>query len=382
MAKRNLSDWTFSELLRRLAQLLGLVLIAACSEQAVERPEASLRASVHQFSFLAEAPVPALSTIAAVVEERDPDQGDGAMGERVDEARDRLHHSPYVCEQFEMRVRDDGRARHKRLRRSWTEADRQRFRKLVEMVAKEMGADPKLVALWALRESTYNPYAIHVLDPDLEASSQSWRRHRWDPERAEELHAIMAEVGARDPGYWKAKAELSRISRFKDNPYYEDRVSFDVVLPKGERERGETSYWGYGYGPFGFNPTYFLATWDAKAPPWVFCNDDGIAAIVTAVWAARQHQRECASLGFGDGNEVVNRRFSSGHCELRPGRAHLFRKRARARNINPSATAKLGDRWPMDSSDRRAIVDHMRTRAEAEGLLSRHARADAAQLRH
>src|SRR5690606_6240642 len=328
-------------LLRRLAQLLVLLLLAACSDQAVERP----RPELGDFLRFEAPPVPPLATIVGGARAQDDASGaELASGQTTEEI-------PYACERFELRVRDDGRVWHKRLRRSWTDEDRQRFRKLVVMVADELGADPRLLTLWALRESTYNPYAIHVLDPDVEASTASWRRHRWNPERAAELEALMTELGARDPGYWTAKAGLARISRFRDNSHYETPIESELVTTDGTRTPDQRSAWGYGYGPFGFNPTYFVPTWDATAPPWVFCNDDGLAAIVTAIWAAREHQRECAGLGFGDSYEVVNRRFSSGHCAPRPGRAQKFHARAQARGIDPEARAKLGDRWPADHSD-------------------------------
>ena len=115
-----------------------------------------------------------------------------------------------------------------------------------------------------------------------------------------------------------------------------------------------------------------MPLWDVTAPPWVFCNDDGIAAIVTAVWAARRAQRECRQEGYGESYEAVNRRFSSGSCRPRPERATFFRERARAWGINPASKAKLGKRWP-DTSDRAALVAHMRERASQEGLLSRYA---------
>jgi hypothetical protein len=347
-----------------------LLSIAACSDQAVERPRAGsgdfLRFEAPPESWLAAISTDAPVTVAGRAgTDDDFAEGDGYNIEGWPE-----HTERYVCERFELRLRRDGRTWHKRLRRSWTEDDRRRFRKLVEFVAKEFGADPRLLSLWALRESTYNPYAIHVLDPDVEGSTTAWRRHRWNPERAAELEAQMAELGARDSGYWTAKAELARISRFRTNPHYDALIDYDLVTLDGARVPEQRSAWGYGYGPFGFNPTYFLPIWDADAPPWIFCNDDGLAAIVTAIWAARQHQRECESLGFEGSNEVVNRRFSSGHCQERPGRAHKFRERARARGIDPDARAKLGDRWPEASSDRAELLAHLRARAAEQGLLS------------
>ena len=347
--------------------------MAACSDQAVELPRAEL-VEFLRFDVL---PVTRLATYARSAV-GDPTVLASGLREHepTDQAPERAPASdtiPYVCERFELRVGEHGRVWHKRLRRSWDASDRERFRALVEMVAEELGADPKLLTLWALRESTYNPYAIHVLNPDVDASTVTWRRHRWDPERAAELDAVMAELGARDPGYWTAKAELARISRFRTNRHYDTKIDYEMVAPNGERSPGQRSAWSYGYGPFGFNPTYFLPIWDASAPPWVFCNDDGLAAIVTAVWAAREHQSECAQLGFGASNEVVNRRFSSGHCELRPGRADKFRTRARARNINPDARAKLGDRWPAATSDRAELLAHLREIADERGLVSAYA---------
>lgn len=354
-----------------MAEFVVLLWLSACAEQAVEQPASRLG----EFLHLEDPPTVSLEAIAdvAALVEGPPRDTPKAAELDDDQVGPGEPDFPYACERFEVRLREDGRAWHRRLRRRWTEADRKRFRELVELVAEEMGADPRLLTLWALRESTYNPYAIHVLNPDLEASAASWRRHRWDPERAAELEARMDELGAQDPGYWTAKAELARISRFRDNRWYEARAEVEVVLPDGERRTQTTSYWGYGYGPFGFNPTHFLPTWEAADPPWVFCNHDGIAAIVTAVWAARSHQRECESLGFGGSYEVVNRRFSSGHCQPRPSRAAGFRKRARRRGLDVRARAKLGGRWPAETSDRRQILEHMRIKAEAAGLLSNYA---------
>lgn len=277
---------------------------------------------------------------------------------------------PYQCEEFEVHVREDGTVRYKRKRRPWTKVDRQRFKKLVGMVAEEMGAEPRLFTSWALRESTFRPTAIHVLNNDVEASASSWKRHRYDPILEQELTDLMKEAGAQDKRYWKAKAKLSRITRFKGNKYADAEVGVETIYPNGERETHTHSRWSYGYGPFGFNPSYFLQIWDEKAPPWVFCSEDGVIAIVTAVWAARNNAAECRAQGYGDSYETVNRRFSSGHCEPRPSRAHFFRKRARSAGLDPTRRAKLGTKWPQDTTDRGEILDHMRSRAREQGLLS------------
>jgi hypothetical protein len=277
--------------------------------------------------------------------------------------------APYRCEEFEVHVDVDGAKRMKRVRREWTAADRRRFRDLVRLVAREMGANPRLFATWALRESTLDPAAIHVLDHDVEGATRAWHRHRWSAERARELEATMQRLGPRAPEHWAAKAQLQRISLYKDNAYYDDEVEFEVHLPTGEVVRDRRSRWAYGYGAFGFNPTYYVATWDADAPPWVFCDEDGIVATITAVWAARNALRDCKSLGFSGTYEVVNRRFASGGCAPAQRVDAAFSRRARSAGLDPEAAAALGSKWPRDTTDRAAIVAHMRRVAVAQGLL-------------
>jgi hypothetical protein len=179
----------------------------------------------------------------------------------------------------------------------------------------------------------------------------------------------MEALGARNPEFWRAKARLSKIERFHHNPWYDARVEYDMVLADGTRVHESGSRWAYGYGAFGFNPTYFLPTWDATAPPWVFCDHDGIVAIVTAVWSARIAQSECASQGHGERYVDVNRRFSRGHCEPNDASDRRFRRRARGARLDPDARAKLGKRWPRDGTERADVVRHMRRRAIEEGLL-------------
>ena len=144
---------------------------------------------------------------------------------------------PYQCEDFEVVVSDKGKLRHRRLRHEWTQEDRQRFKKLVELVADEMGADPRLLRLWALRESTYNPHAIHVLNPDLRAADRSWERHRYTPEKEARLQAVMKKAGAKKKAYWSARSDLARLKRFAENQYFDDLVEYDLVYADGTRAR-------------------------------------------------------------------------------------------------------------------------------------------------
>ncbi|TPV95381.1 MAG: hypothetical protein B7733_10270 [Myxococcales bacterium FL481] len=276
---------------------------------------------------------------------------------------------PNHCEDFTVVENSRGQLRYRRNRRSWTRADQRGFRRLVGMVASEMGAEPRLFQLWSLRESSHRPTAIHVLNPDLEGAVKAWERHLYRPDRALELGEMMRNYGAKRREYWQAKAELDRRQTFRQNPHYLEELEFDFLGAHGDRQRRRASRWSFGYGPFGFNPTYFVPVWDQTAPPWVFCSEGGIVAIVTAVWAAREHQAECRSQGMGESYSVVNRRFSSGHCRPRPGREAMFARRARIQGLDPSRTARLGRRWPSESTDRAAIVAHMRARARADGLL-------------
>lgn len=272
------------------------------------------------------------------------------------------------CERLRMHIGEGGRRRYKRIRRPWTRADQQRFAQLVGLVAREMGADPRLIRVWAMRESSYRPHAMHVLNPDVEAATAAWRRLHYSAKEEAELMALMEQVGARNPRYWQAKARLHRVQTFRDNAYLDDVVVFEVVTSDGERSTGSEPAWAFGYGPFGFNPAYFVPVWDSRSPPWVFCEDDGLVAIITAVWAARTAQRECEAQGFGGSYASVNRRFSKGHCG--PVAQHAnFRARARRLGLDPDARAKLGRKWKRTQTDRDEILRSMRSKAVAAGLL-------------
>lgn len=321
-------------------------LLMACAEPTPAAPPVQLDFALPQFPTYALA-LPATGAADAEVIER----------------------LPYTCERVEVHIRADGRRWHKRVGGSWTKADRDRFRGLIRMVAREMGADPSLLLLWAMRESTYNPYAIHVLNPDREAAERTWAAHRWDPAIAAELRAQVEVASPQTPEFWSTRAALARVERFKDNRYYHADIEFEVFGSDGAIGLDSASAWSYGYGPFGFNPTYYLPKWDATAPPWVFCHDDGLAAIVTAIWAARDQQRECESQGFDGSHEVVNRRFSSGHCRPRQSDG-LFLDRAAKRGLDPHRRARLGNRWPAESTDRAELLGHLRALAVEEGLLS------------
>lgn len=276
--------------------------------------------------------------------------------------------SPDACERFLVRVDERGHRQHRRIRKPWTRADQERFRGLVDLVATELGADPRLFRAWSLRESTYRPSAIHVLNPDVEGATAAWRRYDFAPEEERMLVGDLERLDARAPEYWRKKAALRRLQTFRDNAYFRDVIEYDLELPNGATSRDVSSIWAFGYGPFGFNPTYYLPLWDANSPPWVFCGDDGLVSIVTAIWAAREHQQECSQLGVGDSYIVVNRRFGSGHC-VQGRMDDLFRERLEKLEVDPDARARLGSKWPRATTKREDLLQHLRTRARDKGLL-------------
>lgn len=343
--------------MRTLFLLLGVALVG-CGGQAAETPSGAGDAA---------RPVEPTLASAHVAQARPVGQAEPGLGTAPADGGPRY---PYVCEEFEVELSEDGRRRFRRRRVKWTEDDRLRFRRLVALVAREMGAEPKLLNLWALRESTYRPTAVHILNPDLEAASKAWDRYRWSEDRQRDLEAIMkARAGTKDKAYWQAKGALKRIQTFRDNPYYFDDVDYDVRMPSGESLTETRSRWAYGYGAFGFNPTYYVPIWDAEAPPWVFCNEDGIIAAVTAVWAARSYQQKCRALGYEGTYADVNRMFASGHCDPRPSHAEAFRSRAQKNGLPPDRVARLGKKWAREHTNRDEIVRFMRSKAVEAGLL-------------
>lgn len=333
-----------------------------------ERGDAASPVEVVAEPVVAEPAVAAPETVVADAE------GTAGAPEPSEDEDDVLSHAgPVVldatnrCERFRLNL-EGGRPRYQRIRRRWTEQDRRRFASLVSLVATEMGAEPRLFRAWAMRESSYRPHALHVLDPDIEAATAAYRRLRYSATEEAELLEVLASVSARDPAYWEAKARLRRVRTFRDNDYLDAMIPLEVLAPDGTASWGSEHAWAFGYGAFGFNPAYYVPVWDARAPPWVFCQDDGLVAIITAVWVARAAKRECEGQGLPGTYAVVDRRFSRGHCALASPGAR-FRQRAQRLGLDPDAPARLGTRWMRAQTDRAEIHGFMRRRAVEEGLL-------------
>lgn len=126
-----------------------------------------------------------------------------------------------------------------------TKTTQKMTKRIIAHVAKRMGMSDdfrKLLALVALRESSYQSGLVHRLSPDLNASYQSWRK-------------------------------MSK--RYEDNPF-----------------AGDASVW-QTYGLFGMNSNYFTILWDQKADPRVLC--DPIIDIVLYRRAAERALRKLLS---------------------------------------------------------------------------------------
>jgi hypothetical protein len=194
---------------------------------------------------------------------------------------------------------------------------RRRTRKLVDLIAREMGADRnarRLLVRWAVRESYSNPRAVHIKPGDVRAASSSRTRR------------ILAARGLQ----WSA-------------------------------------HWSYGRGLYGMQPALYIPVWDVTADPNVLC--DPIVATITAIWSARRQQRQCTSLGYPATILTANRRWGSGHCEPRE-RDAVTRAWWAERGRDADAPISWGRKWRESGVDRGDVYAHMREKAHAAGLLT------------
>lgn len=321
-----------------------------------------------------------------------------------------------VCETFTVyesrKINKKGRApvRYRRNRFKRKFSDQKRTRALIRMVAKEMGADPDFVETLAMHESSWNPYAIHILNPDLEANRNARKRYSYSRTNERKLEEALKEASAQSSEFWKIKRRLSRIRLYKGNPYWDARLRYERVYPSREARGGYpaipeehveewASVWGFGYGLYGMNAILYTHVWDRTAPPWLLCGDEGIVATITAIWAMRDQQDECAYLTqkdpekWGDDGgsaRGVIRRFARGQCgDGRLGPAWRRLMANREGKVDWDAPADLGNEWPRFKmkrkrgrwryvkddhgnripSDRMAVLEHMRKKAEEQGLL-------------
>jgi len=325
---------------------------------------------------------------------------------------------PNVCETFtviqspKLVRRKDGTQtyplRYRRNRYKRPRSDLVRTQKVIELVAKEMGVkDVQLFTGHASHEASFNPEAIHILNPDLDANSAAWRRHSYNRSNELALEARLAKADARTKEFWSLKSELADIRLYKGNPHWNDRLQYDYVVPEAkghngavipsERMQESRNVWQFGYGLYGMYAVGYVKNWDREAPPWILCSHQGVVATIIQVWTARKVQAECASLTEqnpekygtdGGSNRGVLRRLARGKCsnsKLGP----QWQKLMAHGGIDWDAEGDYGSKWPQwkmkkrrgkwvhvkDAegnkvpADRQAILDHMLKRLDEEGLL-------------
>jgi hypothetical protein len=285
--------------------------------------------------------------------------------------------------------------------------DRDRTRSLIRMVAREMGAEPELLLAIAHHESSWNPEAIHILNRDQEANRQAWEKFSYSERRENDLREQLRQTNATNADYWHLRRALSKVQIYKGNPYWNTKLQYDYVVPERTLDDGSEapearitewqSVWSYGYGLYGMNSILYTRILDSTAPPWVLCADEGIVATVTAIWALRAQQAECASLSQsnpvkygteGGSYKGVLRRFAKGQCgkgELGSSWLRVMEKH----DIDWDASAQLGQRFPQYEMVRKGkrlrfakddegekirtdpmeVIEHMKTRAEELDLL-------------
>lgn len=267
--------------------------------------------------------------------------------------------------------------RHKRNRFHRKRSDQRRTRELIRLVTREMGADRAaqyLVDMIAFHESSWNPEAIHILNRDLQANLDAWEHFSYDPVREERLEEKIRTTSAKSKGYWKLRAQLADVQLYKGNPYWDSQLEYRHRIPE-RKLHGEVtealevterrSVWAYGYGLFGMNSVLYMHVFDQTAPPWVLCGDEGIVAVVTAVWALREQQSSCAYLSGKDPDKYgtdggnargVVRRFARGHCsdsQLGPIWRRLMASDRYAPYIDYEKAPDFGHKFPRHEMTRR-----------------------------
>jgi hypothetical protein len=295
---------------------------------------------------------------------------------------------PNVCETFTViegtkRVRNKNTGklqypiRYKRNRYDRKRSDQRRTREIIRLVAREMGADEAgqyLVDMIAHHESSWNPEAIHILNRDLEANLDAWENFSYDAGREKQLEEKLRTTSAKTKEFWKIKAQLADLRLYKGNAYWNSQLEYVHQIPE-RTLHGETtkeievverrSVWAYGYGLFGMNSVLYMHVFDKTAPPWVLCGDEGIVAVVTAIWALREQQADCEYLTgknpdkYGtDGGSArgVIRRFARGHCgdgKLGPAWRRLMADSDYSKHIDYDKAPDLGHNFTKFEMHRR-----------------------------
>jgi len=242
-----------------------------------------------------------------------------------------------------------------------TKSSQDRTKRVLRHVGKRLGSNTgfkKLLALVALRESSYQSGLVHRLSPDLNASYVSWRK---------------------------------MSQRYENNPFADDPTVWQT------------------YGLFGMNSNYFTLIWDKEADPRVLC--DPIVDILlyrrAALRALRKMNSGAIRCKDSDGEFFdvtleptwfnVHRAVSGGkicptkHEERAASMRKYFVGRATRSGLDPDGlvTTKMLGKEPSESLDGEAWEDQERMvmglweeieeieAEEAEEAAAREARAEA-----
>lgn len=255
---------------------------------------------------------------------------------------------------------------YKRDRSSWSVKDKATTKKLAKMVAKEMGADYRLLLIWMQRGSETNAQAIHVLSPDIKAHKKAWKKYYWTQKKEDFYRKQMSVYSPDKKEYWIYKNKLSKILTYKDNIFFESFMKIKKFFKNKYIGEEKINYFHYGYGPYDMNSIFYLKRWSSTSPPWIMCNDYGLKAHIVAIWAARDFQKKCKSSGVGDSYGIIDRTYARGHCR-KPNKD--FIQRAKRYRLNPHQRARLGKKYPEKTTDRNYIYNYMLFRAKKLGIL-------------
>ena len=274
------------------------------------------------------------------------------------------HDWPNVCNTFSGKRRNSGIPKFKNdpTQKSEAEYIKEKSQRMLKLVASEMGADHRLFWIWARRGSDFLSTSVHVMDDDIIANYNSYNAFKWTQEKENELLAL---------NNHKAKYELSKIQIYKENKFYNLNYLIPIAEKDGKISYGNVPVFSMAYGPLDTNSAFYLKGFDKNSPPWISCNHYGMVDYVIGIWAARNFARECYNLTdekgkrIGNSYGVIDRRYARGHCMPASGD---FRKRARG-SLNPDAPAKLGTKFPQNSTDRKEFLTHLISRAIEEGII-------------
>lgn len=278
---------------------------------------------------------------------------------------------PNECETFEIVEGKAGSVRYRRKRFPRSRGDRENVLQTIRAVGQEMGVSRSGIAMLemiARHESSVEPRAVHVLNPDLEANSGAWSKFSYSAEKEAALRESLDNPS--HPNHWKAKAQFRKISLYRNNEYWNSRVE---VSRRGNNSivAESRSVWEFGYGLYGMNAVLYTHVFSREAPPWVLCADHGIVATITAIWAIREQQQSCIRLSaknperYGsDGGSLRSliHRWGSGRCgQGTPGKAW-----ERVRTIPWETYPKFGKKYPRGSGDSYEIYQQIRNRVEQQ----------------